>query len=1387
MSYDNVNKDHIFNGTDYSSWRELIRAGLISKGLKDVLNEFEGDVNAKTAYNEKEEKAYFFILERLSREKILEIRGLTRPVVIFEKLDRTYQRKGDRLAALVQRKLASLKYNENQSMRDHLATFDRLIADLRDAGVNPEESYMRFTLLETLPASYENLRIAINCQTNGVTTEYIKEQLLTEDDYRRCRGSFKNSLNPSHDTNGSNGNFGKEALFTRRNNYHNTNSARRGQVNNHHSFNSNAGRHHFDANYHVTHDSENRPKCFRCNKFGHIGRYCRQSNYRQKNNYVNPNKDGENDKRSRPNDEPPRRRAYETTKVEDKLVESTSRVKLAFSAVRDEDEADHTPELVTFILDSGSSDHLVGNRNLLHLPTAKPVNSVIGVAKKEQAMNAELEGTVNVTSEQNGIVFDISINEVLYVPDLKNNLLSFSKLMDHGFTIRTDGESKTVQIWKNELLVCTGIKQNGVIVIQFKLNNDVSEQERNLAMNVTNVNADDDLLIWHARMGHLNFKYLQDLTKMAAGVPQMKLCEKKPTFCPVCAEAKMKRKSCKEVRHRASRLLEIIHTDLIEITSQNQEFPKQWVVTFLDDYSHFACSFVITRKFEVHEKFVEYLRYVKNKHNLSVSTLRADNGGEFNCNSLKELCQKEGIQLQFAEPYVHQHNGKIEKYNQTVMNVTRSLLYQSGFPASLWPYALRTAVYLLNRSPTSTLNNMTPYELWYGRKPNLKNLKIFGCLAYVYDEALSKNKLQPRSKMCFLIGFTDTGYVFYDNEKKQIIPACTAVFDEKQFYGHIERNAKSLSQQVISSSDVDTGVNDDNEKKVSESEKENLSSTPDVVESSPTLINSDEVTESQNENLDEQEVEVITLGVDDIPDVTPVAYNVYAEAEIPHNFNEAVNGRESQWWKDAIKNEILALERNKTFEEIERKGIPPNLIIDSRWVFAKKIKYDGAINYKARLVARGFKDQRARDISELYSPVPKLEIVRMLLILANRNSWSIIQLDVTAAFLNGTIAEEIYLEIPDGVLSNTNKVWRLKKSLYGLKTAAKCWYKTLQNALLGMGLMKSDHESCLYIKHRGNLVTVILVYVDDMILTGNDEEFMESVKLELMKKFEIKEEGEPQRFLGLEVERDKTQKIITLNQTKYIENVTKRFLKNVKKTATPMETNLKLVYNKSEKKSLPFRELIGALSYISHGTRPDVMFSVNYLSRFQSSPTKEMYAYATRILKYLYSTKELKLIYGGEGDRILEGYVDADYAADINDRRSTTGMLVLMYGDALTWNTKKQRSVTSSTAEAEYVALASMVNLIRGFSNIIHQVLCVKPMKVQVFEDNTSAIKIATTETTRHTRHIAVQTHITREACERKEIEIKYIPSKEQLADLFTKALKKDDHERLTSRILGYK
>lgn len=167
----------------------------------------------------------------------------------------------------------------------------------------------------------------------------------------------------------------------------------------------------------------------------------------------------------------------------------------------------------------------------------------------------------------------------------------------------------------------------------------------------------------------------------------------------------------------------------------------------------------------------------------------------------------------------------------------------------------------------------------------------------------------------------------------------------------------------------------------------------------------------------------------------------------------------------------------------------------------------------------------------------------------------------------------MYLKLPEGVLGTSNKVWKLRKSLYSLKTAARCWYKTLQDALLEMGLKKNEHESCLYFKHEGNLVTVILVYVDDMILTGNNSEFLEFVRQELTKKFEIKDEGEPQKFLGLQIQR---------NRELGIENITNKFLKDVKRTSTPMEVNLKLVYSESPKTALPFRELIGALIAILH-------------------------------------------------------------------------------------------------------------------------------------------------------------------------------------------------------------
>ena len=279
--------------------------------------------------------------------------------------------------------------------------------------------------------------------------------------------------------------------------------------------------------------------------------------------------------------------------------------------------------------------------------------------------------------------------------------------------------------------------------------------------------------------------------------------------------------------------------------------------------------------------------------------------------------------------------------------------------------------------------------------------------------------------------------------------------------------------------------------------------------------------------------------------------------------------------------------------------------------------------YKARLVAKGFTQSYGIDYQETFAPVAKLNTVRVLLSLAANLDWSLHQLDVKNAFLNGDLEEEVYMDIPAGLetTSNFNKVCRLRKSLYGLKQSPRAWFERFTKVVKGYGFVQCQSDHTLFVKHfpEGKLA-IIIVYVDDIILTGNHEEKIDLLKKLLTKEFEIKDLGNLKYFLGMEIARSK--KGIAVSQRKYVlDLLNETGMLGCKPAETPMDSTVKL----EESDGSPpvdkgrYQRLVGKLIYLSH-TRPDIGFSVSMVSQFMNNPTEKHMTTVTRILRYLKMT-----------------------------------------------------------------------------------------------------------------------------------------------------------------------
>jgi hypothetical protein len=389
-------------------------------------------------------------------------------------------------------------------------------------------------------------------------------------------------------------------------------------------------------------------------------------------------------------------------------------------------------------------------------------------------------------------------------------------------------------------------------------------------------------------------------------------------------------------------------------------------------------------------------------------------------------------------------------------------------------------------------------------------------------------------------------------------------------------------------------------------------------------------------------------------------------------------------------------------------------------------------------------------------------------------------------FLNGTLDEEIYVEQPEGFENeiSANKVYLLKKALYGLKQAPRAWYSRLDEFLLSLGFEKSLNEATLYVKKVEDHILIVSVYVDDLLITGNMEKMVAEFKMKMKNKFEMNELGLLSYFLGMEIMQSKLR--CFLCQRNFTMKLLKKFaMENCKPVSTPMVAGQKLMKDDTAPKAdgRMYRSLIGSLLYLT-ATRPDIVFTVNYLSRFMQNPSQNHYVAAKRVLRYLRGTQDFGMVFDKLETVKLVGYCDSDWAGSDEDMMSTSGYCFSMGGSVFCWNSKKQSVVAHSTAEAEYIAAYVAAKQLVWLRKMMEDLNFVQLEPTELFCDNMSAIAISKNSVFHdRTKHMKIKFHAIRQFQLEGELEMKYCCSKEQFADLFTKSLAKERFEELREMI----
>ncbi|GJR34631.1 retrovirus-related pol polyprotein from transposon TNT 1-94 [Tanacetum coccineum] len=501
----------------------------------------------------------------------------------------------------------------------------------------------------------------------------------------------------------------------------------------------------------------------------------------------------------------------------------------------------------------------------------------------------------------------------------------------------------------------------------------------------------------------------------------------------------------------------------------------------------------------------------------------------------------------------------------------------------------------------------------------------------------------------------------------------------------------------------------------------------------------------------------------------------------PKNFQSAAT---EDCWFQAMQDEIHEFDRLDVWELVP----PPDsaMIIALKWIYKVKLdEYGDVLKNKARLVAKGFRQEEGLDFEESFAPVARLEAIRIFIANAASKNMTVYQMDVKTAFLNGELKEEVYVHQPEGFVDpeRPHHVYRLKKALYGLKQAPRAWYDTLSKFLLAQGFSKGVVDPTLFIRKTGKHTLHVQIYVDDIIFASTDPKDCDRFSNEMSSKFQMSMMGQISFFLGLQISQNP--RGIFINQSKYANEILKKFdLHKSDPVDTPMVERTKLDEDLSGTPvdQTKYRSMIGSLMYLT-ASRPDLVFAVCMCARYQSRPTKKHLEAVKRVFRYLQGTINMGLWYPKDTAMALTAYADADHAGCQDTRRSTSGSAQFLGDKLVSWSSKKQTSTSISSTEAEYIAM----------SGCCAQILWMRSQlsdygfaynRIPMYCDNKSAIALCCNNV-QHSRskHIDIRHHFIREQVEKGVVELYFVRTEYQLADIFTKALPRERFEFILPRL----
>ena len=1043
-----------------------------------------------------------------------------------------------------------------------------------------------------------------------------------------------------------------------------------------------------------------------------------------------------------------------------------------------------------FVIDSGATNHMCFDSRLFKSISNIDGNISVNIGDGS-ALPVEGKGDVEIKIRlPTNRMIKCCIKNVLYVPKLAHNLISVSQIAQDGKEVKFFTNS--CKILQNGKLIAYGMKVDNLYFLK-NVNNDgnigatpehsstglKNEPEIEVAAKASLI--DDNLL--HRRFCHLNYESMRNMIRNNSVRGLDPNIEIKNDFCESCCDGKIHRNPfpSKTDNHKKYGVLGLIHTDVCGKLTPQSMGGGSYFVTFIDDFSRYCWVYILKQKSEVFDTFKAWKAMVENMYDSKIKVVRSDNGGEYVSREFENFLRKEGILHQTSIPKTPQQNGVSERKNRSLVERVRSMISDAGLPKTFWAEALNTANHVMNRSPSAAINNMTPYEKLNNIKPKVDYFKVFGSECFAHVPKDERSKLDPKSRKCIFLGYSNVkkGYKLYDAVAQKVIFSRDVYVNESKRLGNTNIESKEKMENIENGIPIIFEDESDHESEVSESDQ-NIDVFEDAVDD----------TEHRQSTRICRPVDrygdwcYSTTSNGDWSNTTcPIA-------DEPKSVQEAINGPESIQWINAMKLEIGSMKINNVWDLVD--PTPNQKVIKSKWVFKKKTNVDGTVLYKARLVAQGFNQQQGLDYTETFSPVVSFDSIRTILAISAKKNFKLHHMDVSNAFLNGNLNENILMSQPEFFVEDENerKVCKLKKAIYGLKQSSKCWHDSFSKFLKSSGFKQCDSDSCIFIANSGNDIKCILaLYVDDILISCSSDSFLKKLKSKLMNEYKMKDLGEVKQFLGVNVEQNEND--IFIHQANFVQGLLQKFqFENCKPMGTPVDISNKLKISTDDDKPFDielYQKAVGSLLYLATKTRPDISYAVNSVAKYCVKPNVNHWCAVKRIFRYLKGTINLGISYERSKTKECLGFSDADWAGDNSDRKSTSGFCFSLNSGLISWRSSKQSCVALSTAEAELVALSSAAQEAVWLRKMLIELNYADDKPILIFEDNQSTICLAKSNKSHSkSKHMEIKYNFVKDMVNKNQVLLEYCPSSEMLADIFTKGLPSERFSRLRL-LLGMK